>query len=136
MLRSMRDEFLLGLWLTLAAGPAFGGAPVEQEGPLSPCVQTPGGASADSSAAQAQPWGVEIATAFSKEEALAEFGQVKQAHADLLGSFDPILIEQCDLHMGTEVQYSARVGAATREDADALCAKLKAASGACIVQKN
>jgi sporulation related protein len=136
MLRSMRQGLLLGLWLMLAAGPAFGGAPVEQEGPLSPCVQTPDGTNAGPSAAQAQPWGVEIATAFSKEEALDEFGQVKQAHADLLGSYDPILIEQCDLHMGTKVQYSARIGAATRDDADALCTKLKAAGGACIVQKN
>jgi sporulation related protein len=136
MLRTMRDELLLGLWLTLAAGPALGGAPVEQEGPLSPCVQTPGGASAGSSAAQAQPWGVEIATAFSKEEALEEFARVKQDHTDILGSFDPILVEQCDLHMGTKVQYSARIGAGSREDADALCAKLKTSGGACIVQKN
>jgi hypothetical protein len=30
---------------------------------------------------------------------------VKQDHADILGSYDPILIEQCDLHMGTRVQY-------------------------------
>jgi SPOR domain len=136
MLSSMRHGLLLGLWLTLAAGPAFGGAPVEQEGPLSPCVQAPDGASAGPSAAQAQPWGVEIATAFSREEALEEFARVKEAHTDLLGSFDPILVEQCDLHMGTKVQYSARIGAGSREDADALCAKLKASGGACIVQKN
>ena len=49
--------------------------------------------------------------------------------------YDPILIEQCDLHMGTRVQYSARIGAASWEDADALCAKLMASGGACIVQK-
>jgi hypothetical protein len=38
--------------------------------------------------------------------------------------------------MGTRVQYSARIGAVSREDADALCAKLVASGGACIVQKN
>jgi hypothetical protein len=53
---------------------------------------TPGGAGGGA-AAQAQPWGIEIATAFSS-------------------------------------------GAASREDADALCAKLMASGGACIVQKN
>ena len=132
----MRAGVLLYLCVTITAGPAFAGATVEQEGPLSPCAQTPGGASAGSPAAQAQPWGVEIATAFSKEEALAEFDRVKQDHSDILGSYDPILVEQCDLHMGTKVQYSARVGAGTREDADALCAKLIASRGACIVQKN
>jgi hypothetical protein len=52
---------------------------------------TPGGAGGGA-AAQAQPWGIKIATAFSS-------------------------------------------GAASREDADALCAKLMASGGACIVQK-
>jgi len=68
--------------------PAFGGAAVEQEGPLTPCVQTPGGAGGGA-AAQAQPWGIEIATAFSKEEAIEEFDHVKQDHADILVSYDP-----------------------------------------------
>jgi sporulation related protein len=131
----MRAGVLLYLCVTITAGPAFAGATVEQEGPLSPCAQTPGGASAGSPAAQAQPWGVEIATAFSKEEALAEFDRVKQDHSDILGS-DPIIVAQCDLHLGTKLQYSARIGAASREDADALCAKLRASGGACIVQKN
>jgi hypothetical protein len=131
----MRAGVLLYLCVTITAGPAFAGATVEQEGPLSPCAQTPGGASAGSPAAQAQPWGVEIATAFSKEEALAEFDRVKQDHSDILGS-DPIIVPQCDLHLGTKLQYSARIGAASREDADALCAKLRASGGACIVQKN
>jgi hypothetical protein len=130
----MRAGVLLYLCVTITAGPAFAGATVEQEGPLSPCAQTPGGASAGSPAAQAQPWGVEIATAFSKEEALAEFDRVKQDHSDILGS-DPIIVPQCDLHLGTKLQYSARIGAASRED-DALCAKLRASGGACIVQKN
>ena len=135
MLQPMRDGLLLGLCLIFAAGPAFGGATVEQEGPLTPCVQTPGGAGGGATA-QAQPWGIEIATAFSKEEVLDEFAHVKQDHADILGSYDPILIEQCHLHMGTKVQYSARIGAASREDADELCAKLMASGGVCIVQKN
>jgi hypothetical protein len=38
--------------------------------------------------------------------------------------------------MGTKLQYSARIGMDSREDADALCTKLKADGGACIVQKN
>src|SRR4029079_19281326 len=99
---------VLSLCLTITAGPAT----VEQEGPLSPCVQTPDSASTDSSAAPAQPWGIQIATALSKEEALAEFSRVKQDHADILGSYDPIIVAQCDLHLGTKLQYSARIGAA------------------------
>src|SRR4026208_1879245 len=131
----MRAGVVLSLCLTITAGPAFAGATVEREGPLRPCVQTPDSASADS-AAPAQPRGIQIATALSKEEALAEFARVSQDHADILGSYDPIIVAQCDLHLGTKLQYSARIGAASREDADALCAKLRASGGACTVQKN
>jgi hypothetical protein len=132
----MRAGVVLSLCLTITAGPAFAGTTVEQEGPLSPCVQTPDSASTDSSAAPAQPWGIQIATALSKEEALAEFSRVKQDHADILGSYDPIIVAQCDLDLGTKLQYQPGSGAAGREDADALCAKLRASGGACIVQKN
>ncbi len=137
MLGTMRHAPLLviSLVVLLAAGPVFAGSTVE-EGPLSPCTSSPGGASADTSASQAFAWGVEIATSFSKDEALSEFAQVKQDHADLLGAYDPIVVESCDLHMGTDVQYSVRIGTDSREDADSLCAKLQAAGGACIVQKN
>jgi hypothetical protein len=137
MVLFMKDGLLLGICLMFAAGPAFGGAPVEPEGPLGPCVQTQGSPGGNATAAQAQPpWGVEIATAFSEQEALEEFARIKQDHADLLGSFDPLVVEECDLHMGTKLQYSARVGMESREDADSLCAKLIAKGGACIVQKN
>ncbi|HWM31648.1 MAG TPA: SPOR domain-containing protein [Methyloceanibacter sp.] len=122
---------LLPVLVLLAAFPAFAGAPVERGGPLAPC------AGADGSAAQpASPWGVEIATSFSRQEALDAFAQAKQTYADVLGDYEPILVEQCDLHMGTDVRYSARIGMDSRDAADRLCAKLQAAGGACVVQKN
>lgn len=136
MLDVMRYVPVLVLCVMLGTAPAFGGAQVG-EGPLSPCVPsqdaTGGGLSAD---AASQAWGVVIATAFSKEEALEEFKQVKQDHSDIIGSYEPIVVETCDLHMGTKLQYSARIGLEAREDADNLCDKLRAAGAACIVQKN
>ena len=122
---------LLPVLVLLTAFQAFAGAPVEQGGPLAPC------AGADGSAPQpTSPWGVEIATSFSKQEALDEFARAQQTYAAVLGDYEPILIEQCDLHMGTDVQYSARIGMDSRDAADRLCAKLQAAGGACVVQKN
>ncbi|MGV1015477.1 MAG: SPOR domain-containing protein, partial [Methyloceanibacter sp.] len=129
MILPMRQALLvLGL---LIAFPALAGAPVEQDGPLGPCTGADESASKPSSA-----WGVEIASSFSKQEALDEFARAKQAHADVLGDHEPVLIEQCNLHMGTVEQYSARIGLDDRDVADRLCAKLQAAGGACIVQKN
>ena len=112
---------------------------VEQEGPLAPCAKAPDAAS-DGSAQQATesefPWAVEIATAFSKEEALDQFNRMKQDHTSVLGTVDPIVVEQCNLSMGTKPQFSARIPAETREAANSLCAKLQESGGACLVQKN
>jgi hypothetical protein len=47
-----------------------------------------------------------------------------------------MVVQTCDLHLGTQLRYSARIGMQSRGDADELCAKLQAAGGACIVQKN
>ena len=131
----MRHVVLICAWLLLGTAAAVAGSAVESEGPLSPCSPSQTG-SDDASSAGQPAWGVEIAGAFSKDEALADFDRVKQDHADLLGSYAPVVVETCDLHMGTKLRYSARIGMQSRDDADALCAKLKAAGGACIVQKN
>src|SRR5262249_6482679 len=133
---TMKSARLLGLCLLLATGPALAGPAVEDEGPLGPCVK------GDSSTADAAPsqtgpaWGVEIATSFEKQEALDDFASVQKQYSDLLGSYQPLIVEECDLHMGSAPQYSARIGLDSRDDADALCAKLRAKGGACVVQKN
>jgi hypothetical protein len=116
MLHAMRHApaLGLGLWIMPAAGPGEASAAVPP----------------------AYASGVEIATSFSKQEALDRFALVKQDHADLLGSLNPMVVETCDLHMGTDLQYSVRIGMDSRDDANKLCAKLQAAGGACIVQKN
>ena len=131
-----RISFLL-LGLMLAAAPALAGPPVEDEGPLGPCVQHDSDSSGNTGAGQSGPaWGVEIATSFEKQEALDDFARVQKQYSDLLGSYQPLIVEDCDLHMGTSPQYSARIGLDNRDDADALCAKLRAKGGACVVQKN
>lgn len=132
MLRAMRHAALFSLCVTLGATPALAGAPVEQ-GPLSPCVPSATAGDADQ---RAYAWGIEIASSFSKDDALAEFDRVKQQYSELLGSYSPTVVETCDLHLGTALRYSARIGMESRENADQLCAKLQAAGGACIVQKN
>ena len=137
MMLPMTKILLLLLCLVLAAEPAYAGSSVEQEGLLSPCA--PQQAQPGSGTPPAQPanvWGVEIATSFSKQDALDRFTRIQQNHAGILSAYQPIVVEACDLHMGTKLQYSARIGMDSREDADALCGKLQADGGACIVQKN
>ena len=137
MMRPMTRILLLLFCLVLAAKPAYAGPPVEQKGPLSPCA--PQQAQPGSGTPPAQPanvWGVEIATSFSKQDALDQFTRIQQNHAGILSAYQPIVVEACDLHMGTDLQYSVRIGLDSRDDADQLCSKLQAAGGACTVQKN
>jgi hypothetical protein len=125
------------LGLLLAAAPTLAGPAVESEGPLSPCATPQAAQGNDAAQSQAEPsWGVEIATSFSKDDALAQFAKIKQDHNSVLGSYEATVIETCDLHMGTKLQYSARISTDTRDEADALCAKLRNDGGACIVQRN
>ncbi|HEY8298874.1 MAG TPA: SPOR domain-containing protein [Methyloceanibacter sp.] len=125
------------LCLMLTVAPVLAGPAVEDKGPLSPCVSPKADTSSETPADQSGPaWGVVIATSFSKDDALAQFDRIKQDQGNLLSAYQPIVVETCDLHMGTDPQYSVRIGLDSRDDADKLCAKLQAAGGSCIVQKN
>jgi hypothetical protein len=108
---------------------------MEAGDPLSPCVK--GATSPDVPADPASPaWGVEIASSFSKQESLDMFASAQKTYANILGDHSPTVVEVCDLSMGTDLRYSARVALDDRDAADKLCDKLQAAGGACIVLKN
>jgi hypothetical protein len=132
----MRFAVLVGTFALLGTTAVAGGPATDAEGPLSPCVPAQTQSDAAASEQPALAWGVEIASAFSKDEALAEFDRAKQDYSDILGGYAPMVVETCDLHLGTKLRYSARVGLESRDDTDKLCAKLQAAGGACVVQKN
>ncbi|MGD9500992.1 MAG: transglycosylase SLT domain-containing protein [Methyloceanibacter sp.] len=83
-----------------------------------------------------RPWGVHVSTSFSKAKALAQFGRLKQAHQPLLGSREPFVVPERNLSRGRRAMYLVQIGADSRDDADALCKRLRAEGGACIVQKN
>ena len=130
----MRRFPLAAFALMLGFAPAHA-EPMEAGDPLSPCVK--GATSADTPAAPSgAAWGVEIASSFSKQESLDRFAQAKKTYGDILGDSSPTVVEVCDLSMGTDLRYSARVALGGRDAADKLCDKLQAAGGACIVLKN
>ncbi len=83
-----------------------------------------------------RPWGVHISTSFSKAKALAQFGRLKQQHAALLGDREPFVLPERNLSRGRRSLYMVQIGADSREDAAKLCAQLRSAGGACLVQKN
>lgn len=83
-----------------------------------------------------RPWGAHVSTSFSKANALAWFGRLKQRHAKVLADAEPFVQPQRNLSRGRRALYMVQIGADSRADAETLCARLRADGGACIVQKN
>jgi transglycosylase-like protein with SLT domain/sporulation related protein len=82
------------------------------------------------------PWGVQLAGNFSEAKARASFAAVQKQYVTILGQSDPLVVRTVMRSRGTAPFFNIRIPAATRAEADALCAKLHAAGGACTVMKN
>ena len=78
------------------------------------------------------PWGVQLAGNFSKERALASFGRARQSYASVLGDIRPMIIGTRLRSRGTRAFYRVRVPAPSRQAADQLCSRIRAAGGSCV----
>jgi len=91
--------------------------------------------SAETSRSPRKPWGVIIAGGFSESQALAAFSRVKIRYAALLKDELPMIVRIRNLSRGRKLLTRVMIGRNTRNEAEALCATLRAQSGACIVDK-
>jgi hypothetical protein len=82
------------------------------------------------------PWGVQLSGAFSKAIALNIFQRTQARYAGLLGQTRPMVIGTRLRSRGTRVFYRVRAPAATREEANALCGRIRGRGGACIVLRS
>lgn len=83
-----------------------------------------------------QPWGVLLAQDFSQAIAIRRFERVKAAHPKILGAEKLMLLMARNPSFGPRLRHFAMIGRESRADAEALCTRLQAAGGACIVRKN
>lgn len=79
------------------------------------------------------PWGVQLAGNWSEGRVLAHYERLRRKHEAVLGDRLPLVLTARRRDLPT---YSVRVSEKSRAEADALCAKLRAAGGACIVFRN
>ena len=79
------------------------------------------------------PWGVQLAGTWSEGRVLATYEQLRRRYDAVLGDRLPLVL---DAQRRAPSRFIVRVSEGSRKDADALCAKLKAAGGACIVLRN
>ncbi len=87
-------------------------------------------------AAGGHPWGVELAAGFSRDNALSLYSRTLTRLTDAVANHDPIITSSVLRSRGTRPFYKVSIGADTRPEATALCARIRAAGGACIVLRN
>jgi hypothetical protein len=82
------------------------------------------------------PWGVQLAGGFSKANALRTYQRARSTHASVIGALDPMIIGRRLRSRGRAIFYQVRTPALSRGEAEAICAKIHAAGGPCIVLKS
>ena len=82
------------------------------------------------------PWGVQLAGDFSKDRALAAFSHARDRYARVLGDAQPMVIGTLLRSRGTRAFYRVRVPAASRNEANTLCNRIRASGGACVVLRS
>lgn len=82
------------------------------------------------------PWGVQVTGAFSKSVALAAYSRAATRFSGVIGERSPMVIGTRVPGRGRGPFYRVRLPAQTRAEANALCASLHKAGGACIVLAN
>jgi len=88
------------------------------------------------SAVASAPWGVQLSAGFSRDLALRSYASIAKRFESVLGEHDPSILASRLLSRGTRTFYQVRAGADTRAAADALCASIRRAGGACLVLRN
>lgn len=79
------------------------------------------------------PWGIQLAGNWSEGAVLAAYERLRRKYAAVLGDRLPLVMYG---RRGSGSPFIVRVSEKSRAEADALCAKLHAAGGACVVVRN
>ena len=83
-----------------------------------------------------KPWGVVLAGGFSEQRALLAFRTIRGRYPSLLKAEEPLVLYKRNRSMGRRKMVRVVVGRNSRAEADGLCARITAAGGACLVEKN
>ena len=82
------------------------------------------------------PWGVQLSAGFSRDKVLTAYAAFATRYARILTGRDASILSSIFRTRGTRAFYQIRVGMQTRESANALCAGIRRAGGACMVLRN
>jgi hypothetical protein len=83
------------------------------------------------------PWGVQLIGDHSEVKALAAYRALQKKHEAILGNYQPMVIRTTTVKMSAAPIWTRiRIGAGSRQVAETLCSRLRAAGENCLVQPN
>jgi hypothetical protein len=83
------------------------------------------------------PWGVQLVGGLSEVEALAAYRALRKKHEAILGNYEPTVIRTNTAKMSAAPIWTRiRIGTETRQIAETLCSRLRAAGETCLIQRN
>ena len=85
---------------------------------------------------RSKQWTVQITAHWKESQARAGFTRLQKRHPKILGDHKPIVTKGKSLAKRGATRKRVHIAVDTRASANRLCAQLKAAGGACIVQRN
>src|SRR5262249_19752217 len=81
-------------------------------------------------------WSVQLVGDRSELKAIAAYSQLQKKHQGILGAYTPDVVRTTPRPGATSIWSRVRIVAASRELADSLCSKLRAAGESCLVQRD
>ncbi len=87
-------------------------------------------------AAHVPRWGAQLTSNWSENQAWQTYRMLQKHYASLIGDREPIVLRARLPGMGAAARTVIRIGDDNRAPLDALCNKLVAAGGACVVLRN
>jgi transglycosylase-like protein with SLT domain/sporulation related protein len=82
------------------------------------------------------PWGVQLAANWQEGRAIAAYEELRRTYNRVLGDRLPLVLRARLPGRRGATKYIVRVSEKSRANADALCARLRTAGGACVVLRN
>jgi hypothetical protein len=80
-------------------------------------------------------WAVQLIGDRSETNALASYNQIRKKYQAILGAYEPVVVRTTVGMSTAAIWHRIRIEANTRAAAEALCSKLRAAGGSCLVQR-
>lgn len=82
------------------------------------------------------PWGVQVAGDFSLSRAMAGYANLQRSYGSVLGKQPPMVVRTVNRSRGTAPLFQIRVPASSADEANAICRRLHALGGACLVMRS